>query len=180
VAGESISSDETIAVIQVDGKDMTTSFSVNNTQAQKLKVGDAAKPQNIWQYGDDFRATLISIKNDKTDPANKKLLTFKLESKDLTPGQNISLSIGERAVEYDLVVPNSAIKTDSNGKFILVVNSKSSPLGNRYITSRVDVNVLAQDDNNSAITAAVDGDEYVITTATTLIKAGEQVRLAEQ
>ena len=178
VAGESTSADETIAVIQVDGKDMTTSFSVTNAQAQKLKVGDAAKPQNVWQFGEDFKATLTGIKNDKTDPGNKKLLTFKIESKDVTPGQSISLAIGERAVEYDLVVPNSAIKTDSNGKFILVVTSKSSPLGNRYMASRVDVTVKAQDDNNSAIAASVDGDEYVITTATTLVKAGDQVRLA--
>lgn len=180
VAGESTSADETIAVIQVDGKDMTTSFSVTNAQAQKLKVGDGAKPQNIWQFGDDFKATLTAIRNDKADPGNKKLLTFKIESKDVAPGQNISLAIGERAVEYDLVVPNSAIKTDSNGKFILVVTSKSSPLGNRYMASRVDVTVKAQDDNNTAIAAAVDGDEYVITTATTLIKAGDQVRLANE
>ena len=47
-------------------------------------------------------------------------------------------------------------------------------------TSRVDVNVLASDDNNSAITGAIDGDEFVVTTATTLIKPGDQVRLAEQ
>lgn len=180
VAGESTSADETIAVIQVDGKDMTTSFSVTNAQAQKLKVGDGAKPQNIWQFGDDFKATLTSIRNDKTDPGNKKLLTFKIESKDVAPGQDISLAIGERAVEYDLIVPNSAIKTDSNGKFILVVTSKSSPLGNRYMASRVDVTVKAQDDNNTAIAAAVEGDEYVITTATTLIKAGDQVRLANE
>ena len=180
VAGESTSADETIAIIQVDGKDMTTSFSVTNAQAQKLKVGDGARPQNVWQYGDDFKATLTSIRNDKTDPGNKKLLTFKIESKDVSPGQSISLAIGERAVEYDLIVPNSAIKTDSNGKFILVVKSKSSPLGNRYMASRVDVTVKAQDDNNTAIAAAIDGDEYVITTATTLIKAGDQVRLANE
>lgn len=180
VAGESVSADETIAVIQVDGKDMTTNFSVTNAQAQKLKVGDDARPQNVWQFGDDFKATLTSIKNDKTDPANKKLLTFKIESKDVTPGQTISLTIGERSVDYDYVVPNSAIKTDTNGKFILVVTSKSSPLGNRYMASRVDVDVKAQDDNNSAIAASLDGDEYVITTATTMVKAGDQVRLVEQ
>lgn len=180
VAGETISADETIAVIQVDGKDMTTSFSVTNAQAQKLKVGDDARPQNVWQFGDDFKATLTAIKNDKTDPGNKKLLTFKIESKDVTPGQTISLSIGERSVDYDFVVPNSAIKTDTNGKFILVVTSKSSPLGNRYMASRVDVDVKAQDDNNSAISASLDGDEYVITTSTTMVKAGDQVRLVEQ
>ena len=180
VAGESISADETIAVIQVDGKDMSTSFSVTNAQAQNLRVGDEARPQNVWQFGEDFKATITSIKNDKTDPANKKLITFKLVSRDLTPGQSISLTIGERTADYEMVVPNSAIKTDSNGKFILVCVSKSSPLGNRYIASRVDVDVKASDDNNSAISAPLDGYEYVITTSNAMIKSGDQVRLAEQ
>ena len=43
-------------VIQIDGKDMTTSFSVTNAQAQKLKVGDMARPQNAWMFSDDFPA----------------------------------------------------------------------------------------------------------------------------
>ena len=179
-AGESISADETVAVIQIDGKDMTTSFSVTNMQAQKLKIGDVAKPQNAWMYSNDFKATLISIKNDKTDPSGKKLLTFKIESKEVTPGQNISLAIGERSVDYDMVVPNSAIKTGNSGKFVRVVNSKSSPLGNRYIASNVDVVVVASDDNYSAITAALNGDEFVITTSNKPVKAGEQVRLANE
>ena len=179
-AGESISADETVAVIQIDGKDMTTSFSVTNAQAQKLKVGDVAKPQNAWMYGSDFKATLISIKNDKTDPSGKKLLTFKIESKDITPGQNIALAIGERSVDYDMVVPNSAVKTGNSGKFVRIINSKSSPLGNRYIASNVDVVVVASDDNYSAITAALNGDEFVITTSNKPVKAGEQVRLANE
>ena len=48
------------------------------------------------------------------------------------------------------------------------------------MASRVDVTVKASDDNNTAIAAAVEGDEYVITTATTLIKAGDQVRLSNE
>ncbi len=179
-AGESISADETVAVIQIDGKDMTTSFSVTNAQAQKLKVGDVAKPQNSWMYDDDFKATLISIKNDKSDPSNRKLLTFKIESTEVTPGQNIALAIGERSADYDMIVPNSAIKTSASGKFVLVVNSKSSPLGNRYIASNVEVTVIASDDNYTAINAALDGYEYVITTSTKPVKAGEQVRLANE
>jgi multidrug efflux pump subunit AcrA (membrane-fusion protein) len=180
VAGESTSADETIAVIQVDGKDMTVSFSVTNAQAQKLKVGDAAQPQNAWQFGSDFKAKLTSIKNDKTDPAGKKMLTFKIESTEVTPGQSLSLAIGERSQEYDMIVPNSAIKSDTNGKFVLVVKSKSSPLGNRYTATRADVTVVASDDKNSAITAAIDSDEYVITTANKPVKAGEQVRLSNE
>lgn len=179
-SGETISADETLAVIQIDGKDMTTSFSVTNQQASKLKVGDAAKPQNSWMFSDDFKATLTNIKNDKTDPSNKKLLTFKIESTEVTPGQSIALSIGERTVDYDMVVPNSAIKSSTTGKYVLAVKSKSSPLGNRYIATKVDVTVLASDDNYSAINAALDGDEFVITTSNKAVDSGDQVRLANK
>lgn len=180
VAGESTSADETIAVIQVDGKDMTTSFSVTNAQAQKLKVGDDARPQNPWQFSSDFKATLTAIRNDKSDPANKKELVFKIESTEVTQGQSISLEIGEKSVAYDMIVPNSAIKTDSSGKFVLIITSKSSPLGNRYVATKVEVNVVASDDKNSAITAAIDPYEYVITTSSSLVKSGDQVRLANE
>ena len=77
-----------------------------------------------------------------------------------------------------MTVPNSAMREDNNGKFILVVQSKASPLGNRYIAQRVDVKVQASDDTTTAITASLNGDEYVITTVSAPVKAGQQVRLA--
>ena len=40
--------------------------------------------------------------------------------------------------------------------------------------------IPASDDNYSAISAALDGDEYVITTSSKQVKAGEQVRLANE
>ena len=80
---------------------------------------------------------------------------------------------------YDLIVPNSAIREDNNGKFILIVESKPGPLNTRYIATRVDVEVLASDDTQSAISAALYGYEFVITTSTKPVEAGKQVRLAE-
>ena len=176
-AGESTAADQSAAVIQVAGKPMTTSFSVTNEQAKKLKAGDEAQPQNAWFYT-QFKATLKSIKPDTTDPAGKKMLTFQIVSPEVTTGQSVSLAIGESAQDYDMTVPNSAMREDNNGKFILVVQSKASPLGNRYIAQRVDVKVQASDDTTTAITASLNGDEYVITTVSAPVKAGQQVRLA--
>ena len=59
------------------------------------------------------------------------------------------------------------------------MESKSSPLGNRYIATRIDVQVQASDDNNTAITAPLTGYEYVITTSNKPVEAGKQVRLNE-
>lgn len=177
VAGESTKPDEVLAVIQPAGKGFTLSFSATTEQARKLSVGDIAELQNAWYY-DNVKATLASIKPDPDDPAQKKLLTFNVEG-DVQAGQSLSLSVGQKSAEYELVVPNSAVREDNNGKFILIVESKSSPLGNRYIATRVDVEVLASDDTHTAISAGLYGYEYVITTATKPVEAGKQVRLTD-
>ena len=177
VAGESTKPEEVLAVIQPAGKGFTMSFSATTEQAKKLSVGDVAELQNAWYY-DNVKATLASIKPDPDDPAQKKLLTFNVEG-DVQAGQALSVSVGQRSSEYELVVPNSAIREDNNGKFILIVESKSSPLGNRYIATRVDVEVLASDDTHTAISAGLYGYEYVITTATKPVEAGKQVRLTD-
>ncbi|WP_026526535.1 HlyD family efflux transporter periplasmic adaptor subunit [Butyrivibrio sp. VCD2006] len=176
-AGETTSAENPVARIQIDGKGMQTSFSVTIDQAKRLKVGDIAEPQNAWYYT-DFKATLKSITADQQNPNTKKLLTFSIESPEVQNGQSVSLQIGEKSDNYDLTIPAGAVREDSNGKFILIVKSKSSPLGNRYIASRVDVEVLASDDTTAAINGSLEGDEYVITTATSPIKSGDQVRLA--
>ncbi len=94
-------------------------------------------------------------------------------------GQSLNVSVGQKSANYDMTVPNSAIREDSNGKFILVITSKSSPIGTRYFASRVDVEVLASDDTKSAISGAVESYSYVITTSTKPVEAGKQVRLAD-
>lgn len=175
-AGNTTSAAEPVAVLQPEGKGYTLSFSVTNDQAKRLSVGDRADLVNAWRY-DDVDVTLASIKPDKTDPGQKKLLTFDVTGS-VTAGQTLNLSVGQKSANYDLIVPNSAIREDSNGKFILIVESKPSPLSTRYIATRVDIEVLASDDTQSAITGGLYGYEYVITTSTKPVEAGKQVRLA--
>jgi len=178
VAGETTKPEQAAAIIQMEGKGFTVSFAVTNEQAKKVKVGDMAELQNAWYY-DDVQAILSAVKPDPESAGQKKLLVFDVTGSSITAGQALNLSVGQRSAEYELVVPNSAIREDSNGKFILIVESKSSPLGNRYMATRVDVEVQASDDNNTAISAGLYGYEYVITTSTKPIEAGMQVRLNE-
>lgn len=177
VAGETTKPEDVMAVIQPEGKGFTLSISVTNEQAKKVQIGDMAELQNSWYY-DDARVMLSAIKPDPDNPGTNKLLVFDVSGSTIEADQSLSISVGQRSQEYELVVPNSAIREDNDGKFILTVESKSSPLGNRYIATRVGVEVLASDDNNSAISAPLYGYEYVITTSTKPVEAGKQVRLA--
>lgn len=176
-AGKEISALDPVVVLQPEGQGYTMSFSVTNEQAKRLAVGDRADLINAWRY-DDVEVTLASIKPDKNEPGQKKELTFNVTG-NVTAGQTLNVSVGQKSANYDLIVPNSAIREDNNGKFVLTVESKSSPLGNRYIATRVDVEVLASDDTQSAISGGLYGYEFIITTSTKPVEAGKQVRLAD-
>lgn len=176
-AGKNTDASTPVAVMQPEGKGYNMSFSVTNEQAKRLSVGDVADLVNAWRY-DDLTVTLANIKPDPNDPGQKKLLTFDV-SGNVTAGQTLNVSVGQKSSNYDYIVPNSAIREDNNGKFILIVESKPGPLSTRYFASRVDVEVLASDDTQSAVSAALYGYEFVITTSTKPVEAGKQVRLSE-
>ena len=177
MAGDKTEPAKELAIMQPEGKGFSLSFSVTAEQAKKVTVGEMAEIQNSWFYS-DVEAVLTGIRPDPENSAEKKLLVFDVKG-DVQAGQSISLSVGQKSAEYDLLVPNSAVREDNQGKFILIVEAKNSPLGNRYIAKRVDVEVLGADDLRTAIRAPVFGYEYVITTATQPVEAGKQVRLAE-
>lgn len=176
-AGQTVPAGETMMVIQPENMGMTLKFTITAEQAKKIKVGDEAKVVNNW-YGDDINARVTAIKKNTADKSQCEVVC-EMSGEDVNAGDNYTLSIGERSANYDLIVPTSSIREDSNGKFILIIESKSTPLGNRYYARRVDVEVIASDDTNSAISGALEGYEYVITTTTKPVEPNQQVRFTE-
>lgn len=177
VSGGKAEANATVVTIQPENKGFTLSVPVTAEQAKKVSVGSIAEVQNSWYYN-DITVELKKIQNDPANPGKSKLLVFDV-SGDVSAGQELSISVGSKSQGYDMIVPNSAIRSDNNGKFILIVESKSSPIGNRYYASRVDIEVLAEDDTSTAISAPIDSWQYVITAANKPVEAGKQVRLQD-
>lgn len=176
-AGTTVNANDVMMTIQPENKAYVLQFSVTENQAKKVRVGDTAEILNNW-YGNDVSAVVSAIRKDPQNRTNSMIIC---EMKgDVSVGDSYTLSIGEQSSNYDTIVPTSAIREDSNGKFILIIESKSTPLGNRYYARRVDVDVITSDDTKSAVTGALEGYEYVITTTTKPIKENEQVRLASE
>lgn len=176
-AGEKTMPETALATIQDSNNGYTLSFTVTNEQAKKVKVGDEASIANAWYYG-DVKVTLKNIKNDPSMPGKQKLLVCAVIG-EVNTGDTMTVSLGEKSGTYDYVIPNSALREDNNGKFILVVRQKSSPLGNRYVARRINVEVIVSDDSKTAVKGALEGGEYVITTSDKMIKEGDLIRLAD-
>ena len=182
-AGDEIAAGTTVAEIATsDG--YTMECSVPNAQASRLRVGLAGEVQ-YYYWGDKPTVTVSTIKNDPNNSGKSKIVTLTVEG-DIADGTSLTVTIGSQGSSYDCIVPNSAIQEDSDGKFILVVTSKSSPLGNRYYAQRKNVTVLASEATRSAIDASLSWGDYVITGATDAdgkkipISDGMQVRMAEK
>ena len=178
-SGQKTEPDATLCEISLAEKGFKMTMTVTQEQAAKLRMGSPAEITSYIQYGSTITATLAAIKNDTANPGSRqKILEFTVEG-DVTPGQSLSIAVGDKNASYDSTVPNTAIREDSDGKYILVVESKNTPISTRYIAKRVDVTVVASDETRSAITGDFTNYGYVIATSSGPINSGEQVKLIE-
>ena len=175
-AGQTIKEDTVVMQMKPESEAFTLQFTVTQNQARRIKVGDPAEILYNWS-DNHITAKVVSIARD---PMNRESSVVTCEmSGDVNVGDYYTVSIGQQSSEYEYVVPTSSIREDSNGKFILTIESQSTPLGNRYFARRTAVEIITSDDSQSAITGDLDGYPYVITTTTKPIEENQQVRLAE-
>lgn len=174
--GDSVTADTPLAKIQLAESGYIVTIRVTKAQAGLIRTGDEATIENIWD--NDSTATVKSIKVDPENPNQNMIVSFEVKG-NVSIGQNLSLSVGEKSNRYDAVVPNNAVREDSKGKFVLVVTVKGTPLGNRYKIKRAEVEVLASDDNYSGVHGGVYEGENVVTNSSKPLEEGMQVRLVE-
>lgn len=177
-AGDETEAGDILFEITMNEMGYTMECSVTNSQASRLRVGQEAEVQ-YYYWGAKPSVRITQIVGDPNSGGKNKLVTFAVEG-DVSEGTSLSLAIGTQGASYDTIVPNSAIREDANGQFILKVVAKSSPLGNRYYAERLNVEVLASDATKSAINASLSWGDYVITGASVPISEGMQVRMAEK
>lgn len=178
--GQQTIPDSPFVVIEIIDRGYTLSIPVTSEQSSRVNIGDTAEvDRGWWSWGEPLTAILTNIRPDPQNPAGGRLLVFSV-SGDVESGTQLNVTIAQRSENYGIVVPNSAIRSDTNGDFVLLVETRPSPLRNRYIATRVDVTILATDDVNSAISGAgLGGWDFIITTATRPIEPGMQVRLVD-
>ena len=176
-SGDKVTKDDIMCTIEVPDMGYTMEVSVTKDQASRVKVGDVGTAGNAY-WGKTIEGVITNIKADPSNPQEKRILTFEL-SGDITAGQEIQLSVGNKTASYDYVVPKSAVRSDNNGSFVLVITSKNNALGNRYFAKRVSVEILAEDDSYRAISGDISYGDFIITNSSTKVNSGDQVKLAD-
>jgi multidrug efflux pump subunit AcrA (membrane-fusion protein) len=164
VTGEKTNAGAVVAEIEISEKGYTMSFTVTIEQSRRLSVGQVAEVQ--YYYGSNAPyAEISAIKTDYNNPRGSRIVELEVRGDNIYPGQTMYVALGETGREYESVVPNSAIHEDNKGKFVYIVEAKNTPIGNRYIARRADIQVIASDDSSSAISGVNAYANYIITTS---------------
>lgn len=112
-SGKEISYGEVLALIEVTDSGYFLSFSVTNEQSELAVVGRKGEVYNYYG-GSKLEVQLDRIESDPDEPASRKLLFFNVKG-EVESGTQLSVSINAKGTEYPLIVPNSAVRLDSNG-----------------------------------------------------------------
>lgn len=171
--GDTITKDQVLGTITDPLGGFKASFTFTTAEAQTMYIG---MELSVNQYMAE-RVTVTQIRPDPSNPTGARIVTAAVEGEYLYAGNQIDVWFDDYNKQFECLVPNSAIQTDNEGKFVYILKTKSSPLGERYTAVKVSVTVLATDGKSSALDPAAINGQYIITRSEKPLENGEQVRL---
>lgn len=157
--------DKLISVVP-DNIPITLSFSVNDIQADKIEVEKEVE----WKYKGSIKPSKV-IKKNYDEKTGQTIVTCEVDSElteDLVPDYKtykaVSVETKDVSIPYDLLVPTSAIFTESTSKYIYTVEEIDDIFEKKYKVHKVLVSVEKQGDYMTAISGTIqEGDQIVKT-----------------
>lgn len=144
-------------------------FSISKDIAKYFKIGDSL---NItFKVVDDLKieSKITDISTNKEEPSEMNDITLSFDSDKLKGDEFATIRETKFTQEYDVVVPNTAIGREKNGrKFVWTVRKEDKPLGKEYYVNKKYVKTGESDLNNIVIKSGLDRYEEFVEDATGL------------
>lgn len=100
----------------------------------------------------------------------------KLKENGLAIGNRVNFKVVRESKEYGTLIPLNALREDSEGKYVLILEEENSILGKEMTASRVAVKILEKDEADAAVESALMKEDEMIVSSNKTIKAGDRVR----
>lgn len=106
-----------------------------------------------------------------------KQVTLDIADDKLSGGEPAEFSLTRKVGMPRMLVPLSAIKTDAQGEYLLVVRETKRPLGNEMKAVKQYVRTESADATKAAVSGAVNKNDKIIVEASQPVSDGDPVRL---
>lgn len=139
-----------------------------------VKTGDPVDV-DVTSLGDKMITGKISEIKENLQDGDMKDIVIDLNDQELRGGENASVYISKKTKQYQTLVPNSAVYSDSDGDYILVVRKKDGPLGTENYLQRFDVTVADSDSSKSAIENGISPMDKFVVQSSKPVSDGDRV-----
>ena len=150
--------------------------SVAKKEAKALEVGDTGKLSYTYEgksHSEEVQITSIGTPDEEGNVG----ITARLPDGSYPTGVSGGITITEKSEKYDSCLPLSALRTGSNGDYVLVLREKSTVMGTERTVVAIPVTVKDKDSELMSIESSLLYDDRVVTSANKPISEGDSVRL---
>lgn len=181
--GASITEGAVIARIAAGEKSMKIIATVTSDEAKQLKAGLEAElySDRIWAMGKITDIRRASGTGGQTGGQTMYEVHIGINpgQGDFTMGDSVRITIRQTSQRYNTIIPLSALREDSNGKFVFVLEERSGALGTQQIVRRIDVTVQEINSTQAAVSGAFSSWEKLVERGDREIKNGDRVRVKQ-
>jgi HlyD family secretion protein len=106
-----------------------------------------------------------------------KLVTLSINDLKLTGGEQGEFRLTRKVGKPQLLVPIAAVKSDSQGEYIFVIDEAKRPLGNEFKATKKYVNTEDADKTNASLNGVMMLEDKILIESSEPISDGDLVRL---
>jgi len=118
-----------------------------------------------------------SLADGQSDNAGSVVWTVSVKDGKLKGGEKVEVRLTQTDSKERLLIMSSAIRQDSSGAYVWVIETKKGPLGNAFYAVRRSVVVSHSDDRVAAIEEGLFDQDLVVVESSEPLMDGSQVRL---
>jgi len=167
-----------IATLQDTAGGFNATITISAREAERLTIGGETTVTtgagNMF-----FTPTTTAFVSAISQPCENDTVTvtLTLPRGDWTINQRIDAEVLLSRANYDFALPISALRSDDRGYFLYVVEHQSTVLGVQNVAMRVNVNIIAQDNNMVSVSGAIGRSCQVIAGSDRPVSEGARVRV---
>ena len=151
---------------------------IEKEEAKKIKEGDSVII-NVSSQKEPIETTIesIALPNEKNMVSVTAIFKEKLT---LRVGEQADFTITSSSREYNQCISIDALRSDSKGKYVLVVKEKDTTLGKDLSAERVDIELIDNSYNTIAFSGQITNNDEVIVDSNRNVEEGGRVRVEEK
>ena len=181
--GASIAEGAVIARIATGEKSLKIVATVSADEAKQLKVGLDAElySDRMWASGkvSDIRRAPNTGGQTGGQTMYEVHISINPDQGDFFIGDSVRITIRQTSQRYHTIIPLSALREDSDGKFVFILEERSGALGTQQIVRRVDVTVQESNSTHAAVSGAFSDWEKLVERGDRELKNGDRVRIKQ-